>query len=148
MAIFSKEWSKLHPIRWKRMQAKYRLKHRAMCKYCGQSNVELSQQFCSSVCRKSQLAELRKARIDSLHFSFIKYKERIGCFSCRYKKYGGSLDYHHIDSNTKERRITAIQWWNETPSHLEEVSKCILVCKNCHYEIHANNRKEKENGTI
>lgn len=35
MGMSSSDWSKLHPIRWKRMQQKYRMRHRKPCLECG-----------------------------------------------------------------------------------------------------------------
>jgi hypothetical protein len=57
------------------------------------------------------------------------------CQFCGYSKCVRSLHFHHIDSRTKEAglgQITHRQW----DRVLKELDKCILVCANCHGEIH------------
>lgn len=57
------------------------------------------------------------------------------CCVCGYKRYVGALDFHHIDPETKDFAIAQLRsykWDNIKP----ELDKCILVCKNCHAEIH------------
>ena len=45
------------------------------------------------------------------------------------------MDFHHIDPSTKEFNISG---GTKAISKLkQEVDKCILVCSNCHREIHA-----------
>ena len=57
------------------------------------------------------------------------------CSICGYDKYFGALDFHHIDPKTKEydwkkyRQMSLAKLKNE-------LIKCILVCSNCHREIH------------
>jgi len=61
-------------------------------------------------------------------------KEKQGCAMCGYSKCGACLDYHHV--NEKSFRISAKAFYYMTPRTLEELHKCILLCKNCHYELH------------
>jgi hypothetical protein len=58
------------------------------------------------------------------------------CIVCKYKKSINSLHFHHLDPSIKEFTI------GETHSRsfetiIKELDKCILVCANCHGEIHA-----------
>jgi len=48
------------------------------------------------------------------------------------------LDFHHVDPKKKDKRIDPKNWRGQ----LDEISKCILVCKNCHYELHDLMRKD------
>lgn len=122
------------------MQRKAWLKARRLhCKYCG-VYVQYSgdnHQFCSFSCRNSHRAERVKAWRDAVHFMFILDKERTGCKDCGYHQYGGALDYHHINSTTKEGRIDALGWYAQSQRYKQEIEKCILLCKNCHYERHS-----------
>jgi hypothetical protein len=56
------------------------------------------------------------------------------CECCGYNKCVDALEFHHIDPTTKESKnlgtTAAIQ------KQKEEADKCILVCANCHREIH------------
>jgi hypothetical protein len=47
------------------------------------------------------------------------------------------LDYHHVDQKTLEKRIPAIHTFNKS---IEEMTKCIVVCANCHRKIHAGTK--------
>jgi hypothetical protein len=55
------------------------------------------------------------------------------CQICGYKKYNGSLTLHHINPTQKEITISKAFTWSRI---VEELPKCILVCFNCHQEIH------------
>lgn len=59
------------------------------------------------------------------------------CQLCGYSRCLIALDFHHIAESSKvfglsQRDLT--RSWNTI---VEEASKCILVCANCHREIHA-----------
>ncbi|MFA5340803.1 MAG: hypothetical protein WC332_03400 [Clostridia bacterium] len=56
-----------------------------------------------------------------------------GCSLCGYSKCNNALEFHHINPD-KERKPSQA---GTITSLLKEVSKCILVCANCHREIHA-----------
>ena len=57
------------------------------------------------------------------------------CVFCGYAKYSGALDFHHLSNKSfglSERGLT--RSWKKI---CEELDKCILVCANCHREVHA-----------
>ena len=59
------------------------------------------------------------------------------CSICGYNKYYGALEFHHLDPNIKENGKQAIT--NIKKEFLyEELDKCVLLCSNCHREVHAN----------
>lgn len=58
------------------------------------------------------------------------------CQICGYNKCINALEFHHIDKEEKEEPPSYIimRWsWERVKKELE---KCILVCANCHREIH------------
>ncbi len=56
------------------------------------------------------------------------------CENCGYNKCLRSLDFHHLDPNEKDFNISrSIKSWEKTKIELD---KCILLCRNCHGEIH------------
>lgn len=63
-------------------------------------------------------------------------KSTIGC-SCG-EKDSRCLDFHHIDSSTKEFSIAQRIGWASYSKEkfLEEIDKCQILCSNCHRKIH------------
>ncbi len=58
------------------------------------------------------------------------------CEICGYKKCSRALSFHHLDPKTKSFGISdkgLTRSWNKIQ---EEIDKCILICANCHMEIH------------
>lgn len=82
----------------------------------------------SSLNRKEKLAYLRN----------VKSK---GCIICGYNKCLDALVFHHINPAIKYRpnykkdyiNLQCMAW----RKMLIEIDKCIIVCANCHAEIHA-----------
>lgn len=60
------------------------------------------------------------------------------CVCCGYNKCSGALVLHHLDPSQKEMGLGALRAscssWGKI---VKELRKCILVCANCHAEIHA-----------
>lgn len=57
------------------------------------------------------------------------------CQLCGYDKTFTALEFHHIDESTKEFGISDGQS-RSLQKQIDEIHKCILVCANCHREIH------------
>lgn len=59
------------------------------------------------------------------------------CGICGYNKTVLALDFHHINPNDKKFGISTwkIKKWDRV---VEEAKKCVLLCSNCHREIHGN----------
>jgi hypothetical protein len=59
------------------------------------------------------------------------------CVCCSYKKCNSSLSFHHLDPSTKSFGFGAIRANIKSWSTIvQELKKCVLVCNNCHHEIH------------
>lgn len=120
-------WRLANPEKWKQHQKKYRDKNKA----------------------PPYIPEGKTARNKRYHrtaqSAFATYKLSIGCQRCGYNKCAGALDFHHLDPSTKERRVTAKMW--KSGKGAIEKDKCMLVCKNCHMELHED-MKIKENGDV
>lgn len=56
------------------------------------------------------------------------------CQVCEYNKCSRALEFHHLDPNEKDFGIGGKSLSFEKLKN--EVDKCILVCSNCHSEIH------------
>ena len=58
------------------------------------------------------------------------------CEKCGYDKSVWSLHFHHLNSNEKEFNLSKNGNCRSLEKDKKEVDKCILVCSNCHGEIH------------
>jgi len=63
------------------------------------------------------------------------------CEKCGYNKCVKALTFHHLDPNEKDFTISGKSW--SVDKLKKEVDKCILVCSNCHIEIHAEIEENK-----
>lgn len=78
-----------------------------------------------------------------------EYRKRLGakCQICGYDKCQNALQFHHIDPSKKKFAISDSLRKTFTQQEIdEEINKCILVCSNCHVEIHSNLIKLDQNG--
>ena len=98
----------------------------------------------SPYCKTCTKAQTLK-RVREFKNKCVEYKGG-KCISCNYKTYAGALEFHHLDSKEKEFEISDRKNSN-FESIKKELDKCILLCSNCHKEIHAGFIKY-ENGLI
>lgn len=107
--------------------------------------------FCSKACRikarnkravKEQQASKIKDGISSKYIKGIKLKLKLieetgGCSRCGYHKNLAALEFHHINPTTKSIILKTGSLTNRKKELvLEEIKKCILLCANCHREMH------------
>jgi len=59
------------------------------------------------------------------------------CEICGYIGCIDVLDLHHKDANTKEFGISSSGLTRSWERNKAEADKCVLLCANCHREIHA-----------
>jgi len=59
------------------------------------------------------------------------------CQVCGYNRHTGGLSFHHVDNTIKDFNVSSTKLTYSSKRLVEEASKCILVCHNCHSEIHA-----------
>jgi predicted HNH restriction endonuclease len=57
------------------------------------------------------------------------------CMVCGYNKYVGALDLHHI-KGVKKFTIGDDGYAHSWADIKKELEKCLLLCSNCHREIH------------
>jgi hypothetical protein len=61
------------------------------------------------------------------------------CKICGYSKCKDVLHFHHKEPSKKSFGINNVP---SLKSGLEEIKKCILVCANCHGELHYKNKSK------
>lgn len=59
------------------------------------------------------------------------------CKICGYDKCIRNLHFHHVDPSEKEFGLSTVGNNISLEKVKKEMKKCILVCSNCHGEIHA-----------
>jgi len=62
------------------------------------------------------------------------------CSICGYNKCRWAIDFHHRKEETKEHELSNIKHYSRDVIK-KELEKCIMLCSNCHREIHYNENK-------
>ena len=69
-----------------------------------------------------------------------QYKENLFCEVCSESRWW-CLDFHHKDPNTKDMAVSMmIANTKSKEVILKEIAKCVVVCRNCHADIHHKER--------
>ena len=90
--------------------------------------------------KKADAVKAVQKRRLKIKLQSIEYKGG-KCIKCGYNKCQGALEFHHIDPTTKSFGISSKGHCNSWDRVKEELDKCILICANCHRELHANLNK-------
>lgn len=81
--------------------------------------------------RKDKYAQ-RKARRDRRYYWINKYKTLKGCSKCGYNEHPVSLDFDHIEPDTKTFTIARRIDLSTIKKLFSEIRKCQILCANCH----------------
>lgn len=98
--------------------------------------------FCCLNCKNNHHVDKRRKKLKQMAVEHKGGK----CCKCGYNKCIWALDFHHIDKESKNFKISSshTRSWEKIK---EELEKCELVCSNCHREEEYN-RKQKEYNTL
>jgi len=136
-AIFHKK----HPEKQFEYSQRWYYKQPLLCHFCNKPiPLEIRKaglRFCSEECRKAQSKlNQKKCRLKKRTL-LEQYKLESGCVRCGYNLCAAALDFHHVNPKDKECGLNQCHWSPHSKKMKEELKKCILLCKNCHAEIHA-----------
>ena len=67
------------------------------------------------------------------------------CELCDYNKCIAALEFHHKNPQEKDFNISQSRLHKLNKKLLEELDKCLLVCANCHREIHQEYPRKDSN---
>ena len=73
------------------------------------------------------------------HNTIEKFKQSkidLGCSLCKYNKCADALHFHHLDRSKPRYNISAKNFRSKRAKSELENKKQILLCCNCHYELH------------
>ncbi len=113
------------------------MKEETVCSMCKRKYIYRKNHGTTKVCSKCLFLRIRiKNKIKC-----VKYKGG-KCSMCGYNKCLRALTFHHVNPETKKFGISAELYkrWKDLQLELD---KCILVCINCHSEIHSKSGEEK-----
>jgi hypothetical protein len=120
-AAYLREWRKLNPDKAKAQQEKYlkanKSKHQAAVRRAN--------------------TRRREQRIEWLS----AYKLQRGCTDCGYKAHAQALDFDHLPDFEKRFTISGGVTSRSMDDLVEEISRCEVVCANCHRVRTAARRK-------
>lgn len=90
----------------------------------------------NSYCKSCE-AEYAKQRYEARRTFVDEYKMETGCQRCGYREHPVALEFDHIDPLTKKYSIGSQLMSMSWKSLHEEISKCQVLCANCH-QIHTH----------
>jgi|SRR5882757_7759173 len=106
------------------------------CSVCNKSLLGKQTLYCSVKCKNTvhQSYQAQKKRGLERKLRFI---EQLGgkCSRCGYATNIAALAFHHINGKEFQLDVRALSNRKIGPI-LDEVAKCILLCRNCHAETH------------
>lgn len=130
---------------------------RGHCKACNYEMVKSSRSKLTTE-QKSQYwqklwakPEYRISKYKSTKKRAIEIKKKCinylggACLMCGYNKCIEALEFHHKDQSTKDPTLTNGRGINKRKCFetlKEELNKCVLLCANCHREIHYEQRHQ------
>lgn len=103
-------------------------------------------------CKKC-MYDVSKNYLYELKIKCILYKGG-KCERCGYDKCPRSMDFHHVDPTQKDFSLgdrnpnTNKKGTKKWETVRMELDKCILVCRNCHSEIHEELDKRQEQSNL
>lgn len=109
------------------------------CKICGESDPDKMMnkgqgRKCLTLCKNCHNTNtISRGRTNKS--LYVEYKGG-KCQKCDYSKCMEALEFHHIDPEYKDPTFQSMRYWGLEKAKLE-LDKCLLLCSNCHREIHA-----------
>ena len=105
-----------------------------VCKIHGETDYYIRKDSNTGRCRKCMVDDVQRRR-EKVAAMALEYKGG-KCYVCQYDRCSQALEFHHTDSSTKDFTISSghTRSWERMK---KEIDKCILLCANCHREVHA-----------
>lgn len=136
-------WLKKHNIQTKFQICRHKdIKENKICLKCNilKPNTDFYKKSENGRHTNSYCKECVKTGVTILKKNFkqecINYKGG-KCIICEYNKCNSALEFHHINPEEKDFHISDTTAHKLNNKIKLELDKCILVCANCHREIHS-----------
>jgi len=92
---------------------------------------------------KAKVLATTKASVKKYKEQWRSFKATLSCVKCG-QNHPATLDFHHIDSSTKEASVNKLIKYRAFKRAMEEVKKCVVLCANCHRIHHHDERIAKK----
>jgi hypothetical protein len=111
---------------------------RTTCIICGAPLRGRQTRFCSPRCKNRHHQSYAAQRRRGVDRKTALVREAGGrCSRCGYDKNLAALVFHHTDLTKKDFKLDVRSLSNRTVAAIAaELHKCILLCHNCHAELH------------
>lgn len=114
----------------KRKRRKQFAKHRATCRACIAAAMRL---FRASSKGKAKRKGERRRRLQRNRAAYQAIKRAFKCLFCPERE-PCCIDFHHLDKAAK-RRALPDSLLCSLKRIIEEISKCVALCSNCHRKV-------------
>ena len=88
------------------------------------------------------IAAVRKRRMTVRHKALTYKGGR--CQRCSYDRCAEALEFHHLTSAKKDFGISSKGYTRSWEKIRAELGKCVLLCANCHREVHSSLQPPRE----
>jgi endogenous inhibitor of DNA gyrase (YacG/DUF329 family) len=112
------------------------------CSTCGSPLTGRQRRFCSRRCKNADTNHRHQSYLSQQSRGWrrkIGLLEQYGgaCSRCGYARNLAALVWHHVDPGLKSFSLDLRSLSNRSESEIRsEVGKCIVLCANCHAEVH------------
>lgn len=114
---------------------KFKISYSTISRYCKNKRI-----LSTKLTKKERGIEAVQKRRRKLKSMAVDYKGG-KCVKCEYNRCNDALEFHHLNPNEKDFAISASGNTRSWDKIKKELDKCILVCANCHREIHHELKK-------
>jgi len=117
----------------------------AYCLNCGKELTGQQTKFCCVKCKNKYYSKEKyhtkyaRKQDKTGTYKKIEYVKKMGgcCSVCGYKKNLAALVFHHLDPSKKKFTVGSREIARRSKESVEEELKnCIVLCQNCHHELH------------
>ena len=113
------------------------------CATCQRPLGGRQRRFCSLKCKNADTNNRHQSYVSQQQRGLLRKLELVTeaggkCTRCGYDRNLAALTWHHVDPGTKRFQLDLRSLSNRSQREIRtELEKCVLVCANCHAEIHA-----------
>ena len=105
------------------------------CKSCNNENLKNHYKN-----NKEYYYDKSKKYFKKLQEWLTEYKETLKCSVCEESRHW-VLDFHHTDPLIKEGSVSSMLNNSSKEKIIKEIEKCIVLCSNCHRDLHYQENK-------